>query len=255
MVVVFLLLVMYYCYCSCVVDVVAFCFIWCWFVVFAGAFVVLLVLHLYYCCHCSWWFYTLTVVVIVVVIVALSILDHLLLFLPLGIFFVFPNSLDILFQIGVTHVQKIHACTIEICLDWSPPYYEGCGWYLDCSEDVCPSNEKALCHMNDTNKTDPLDVAILQTQIVQLKLWEPKLKEPKRCNKNKVRENKKRNSIRNSLVDFISSNSFTYLIDLVLWIWLESRNVSHFGHIDNSYEVQVVALVSHHMPKMLQLQC
>jgi len=130
--------------------------------------VVLLVLHLYYCCHCSWWFYTLTVVVVVIVV--LSVLDHLLIFLPLGIFVVFPNSLDILFQIGVTHVQKIHACTIEICLDWSPPYYEGCGWYLDCSKDVCPSNEKALCHMNDTNKTDPLDVAILQTQIVQLKL-------------------------------------------------------------------------------------
>ena len=36
--------------------------------------------------------------------------------------------------------------TIEICLDWSLPHYEDCGWYLDCPKDACPSSEKTIRH-------------------------------------------------------------------------------------------------------------
>jgi hypothetical protein len=81
--------------------------------------------------------------------------------------------------------------TTEICLDWSPPHYEDCGWYLDCPHDACPSNEKAIRQMNDAKEIDPRDAAILQTYIVQLKLREPEPKEPKRLKKIAVRENRK----------------------------------------------------------------
>ena len=59
----------------------------------------------------------------------------------------------------------------------------------------------------------------------------------------------------NSLVHFYFFTLFTYLIDFISGIRLERGHVSRFGHIDNSYEVQAVACVSHHMPRMLQLQC
>ena len=81
--------------------------------------------------------------------------------------------------------------TTEICLDWSPPHYEDCGWYLDCPDDACPSTEKAIRQVNDAKKTDPRDAAILQTQILQLKLREPEPKEPKRRKKIVIPENKK----------------------------------------------------------------
>ena len=74
--------------------------------------------------------------------------------------------------------------TTEISLDWSLPDYEDCGWYLDCPKDVCLSNEKVICQINDTKKINSRDTAILQTQIVQLKLREPKSRETKRRKKN-----------------------------------------------------------------------
>ena len=40
--------------------------------------------------------------------------------------------------------------TAEICLDWSLPHYENCGWYLDCPKDGCPSSEKTTCWINNT---------------------------------------------------------------------------------------------------------
>ena len=36
---------------------------------------------------------------------------------------------------------------------------------------------------------------------------------------------------------------------------MERGHVSRFGLVEISYEVQAVARVSHHMPRMLQLQC
>ena len=42
--------------------------------------------------------------------------------------------------------------TTKICLDWLPPHYNDCGWYLDCLENACLSNEKAIRPINDTKK-------------------------------------------------------------------------------------------------------
>ena len=78
----------------------------------------------------------------------------------------------------------------EICLDWSLPYYEDCGWYLDCPNEACPSSEKTIRQINDAKIVDPRDTAILQTQIVQLKLREPEPKETKRRKRKLVHENK-----------------------------------------------------------------
>lgn len=60
--------------------------------------------------------------------------------------------------------------TTNIWLDRFSPYYDDCGWYLDCLEDACLSNEKAIRLINDTKKINPHDTALLQAQIVQLKL-------------------------------------------------------------------------------------
>jgi hypothetical protein len=59
----------------------------------------------------------------------------------------------------------------------------------------------------------------------------------------------------NSLVHFYFLSLFTYLIDSISGIQLKRGHVFRFGHICNSYEVQAVARVSHHMLRMLQLQC
>ena len=69
--------------------------------------------------------------------------------------------------------------TTKICLDWSLPHYEDCGWYLNCSQDACTSSEKTIRQINDAKIVDPRDTAILQAQIVQLKLREPEPKETK----------------------------------------------------------------------------
>ena len=69
---------------------------------------------------------------------------------------------------------------IEICLDWSLPHYEDCGWYFDCPKDACSSSEKTIRQINVEKKIDPRDTAILQAQIVQLKLREPEPIETKR---------------------------------------------------------------------------
>ena len=89
----------------------------------------------------------------------------------------FPNWHD-------TGARYLCMFTTEICLDWSLPQYEDCGWYLDCSKDVCPPSEKTIRQINDTKKINPHDTAILQAQIVQFKLREPKPKETK-CRKKK----------------------------------------------------------------------
>ena len=78
----------------------------------------------------------------------------------------------------------------EICLDWSLPHYEDCGWYLNCSQDACPSSEKTIRQINDAKIVDPRDTAILQAQIVQLKFREPEPKETKRRKRKLVHENK-----------------------------------------------------------------
>jgi hypothetical protein len=80
--------------------------------------------------------------------------------------------------------------TTEICLDWSLPHYEDCGWYLDCPKDACPSSEKTIRQINDAKIVDPRDTAILQAQIVQLKLREPEPKETKRRKRKHVPETK-----------------------------------------------------------------
>ena len=80
--------------------------------------------------------------------------------------------------------------TTKICLDWSLPHYEDCGWYFDCPKDACPSNEKAIRQINDAKIVDPRDTVILQAQIVQLKLKEPEPKEIKSCEIKLVHENK-----------------------------------------------------------------
>ena len=80
--------------------------------------------------------------------------------------------------------------TTEICLDWSLPHYEDCGWYLDCPKDACPASEKTIRQINDEKKIDPRDTAILQAQIVQLKLREPEPKKTKRHKIKLVHENK-----------------------------------------------------------------
>ena len=49
----------------------------------------------------------------------------------------FPNWRD-------TGARDLCMYTTQICLDWSLPNHEGCGWYLDCPKDVCPSSEKAI---------------------------------------------------------------------------------------------------------------
>ena len=59
----------------------------------------------------------------------------------------------------------------------------------------------------------------------------------------------------NALLHFYFFSLFTYLIDFILGIRLERGHASHLGHIENSYEIQAVARVSHHMLRMLQLQC
>ena len=80
-----------------------------------------------------------------------------------GNFVFFPNWRDIGLKVSCMY-------TIEICLDWSLPHYEDCGCYLDCLEDACPSNKKAIRQLNDTIKKNPRDTVILQAQIIQLKL-------------------------------------------------------------------------------------
>ena len=78
----------------------------------------------------------------------------------------FPNWRD-------TGAEDSSMVITEICLDWSLPYYEDCGWYMDCHKDAGPSSEKTIRQINDEKKVDPRDSAILQAQIVQLKLREP----------------------------------------------------------------------------------
>ena len=80
--------------------------------------------------------------------------------------------------------------TTEICLNWSLPHYEDCGWYLNFFEDTCSLNEKANRQINDTKKIDPHDIAILQAQIVQLKLRELKPRETKHRKRKHIHENK-----------------------------------------------------------------
>ena len=80
--------------------------------------------------------------------------------------------------------------TTEICLDWSLPYYEDCGWYLDFPKDAYPSSEKAIRQINDPKIVDPRDTIILQMQIVHLKLREPDPKDTKQRKRNIVHENK-----------------------------------------------------------------
>ena len=57
---------------------------------------------------------------------------------------------------------------------------------------------------------------------------------------------------RESLILFYFFTLFTYLINFISRIQLKIGRVSCFGHIDNSFKVQAVARVSHHMPIMLQ---
>jgi hypothetical protein len=59
----------------------------------------------------------------------------------------------------------------------------------------------------------------------------------------------------NSLVHFYFFTLFIYLIDFISEIRLKRGHVSRFGYIGNSYEIQAIARVSHHMLRMLQLQC
>lgn len=93
----------------------------------------------------------------------------------------FPNWRD-------TSTRDSCMFTTEICLDWSLPHYEDCGWYLDCPKDACPASEKTIRQINDEKKIDPRDTAILQAQIVQLKLREPEPKETKRRKRKHVPE-------------------------------------------------------------------
>ena len=60
--------------------------------------------------------------------------------------------------------------TTDICLDWSLPHYEDCGWYLDCPKEACSSIEKAIRQINDAKIVDMRYPTILQAQIVQLKI-------------------------------------------------------------------------------------
>jgi hypothetical protein len=79
--------------------------------------------------------------------------------------------------------------TTDIYLNWSFPHYEDCGWYLDCPNDACPSNEKAIRQINDAKNVDARDTVNLQAQIVQLKFRQPEPKEIKRRKRKHVPEN------------------------------------------------------------------